>query len=302
VSVLENGLDTLDASALSPDHAVAADPLSLRRVEILRGPATLLYGSGAIGGVIQIFTRAPSGRQTSYAQLEGGSFGTGKVSAGFSGGKDDTKYTLGFGRNNSSGITAMSQTKYPSENPDLDGYRNTNFHLGVSQDISTDNRIGLRVQGSEGNLSFDGSGFGSASEAYKGVNNLQSWQIYSQNQLTEDWRSDFTYSENRDYAYSDLTNSSAPWISDYTTQSKIFHWNNTLSVGDFTLNAGGVINCFSEVQGLTAEWAHNKAEEIYTTIFNIVKRSKDENIPTYQIANRMAEERIESIGRVKLPM
>ena len=51
VSVLENGLDTLDASALSPDHAVAADPLSLRRVEILRGPATLLYGSGAIGGV-----------------------------------------------------------------------------------------------------------------------------------------------------------------------------------------------------------------------------------------------------------
>jgi len=71
---------------------------------------------------------------------------------------------------------------------------------------------------------------------------------------------------------------------------------------DFTLNAGGVINCFSEVQGLSAEWAHQKAEEIYTTIYNIVKRSKEENIPTYQIANRMAEERIESIGRVKLPM
>ena len=51
VSVLENGLDTLDASSLSPDHAVASDPLSLRRVEVLRGPATLLYGSGAIGGV-----------------------------------------------------------------------------------------------------------------------------------------------------------------------------------------------------------------------------------------------------------
>ena len=218
-------------------------------VEIVRGNVSAIYGSGAIGGVIQIFTRAPSGRQTSYAQLEGGSFGTGKVSAGFSGGKDDTKYTLGFGRNNSAGITAMSQTKYPSENPDLDGYRNTNFHLGVSQDISTDSRIGLRVQGSEGNLSFDGSGFGSTSEAYKGVNNLQSWQIYSQNQLTEDWRSDFTYSENRDYAYSDLTNSSAPWISDYTTQSKIVHWNNTLSVGDFTLNAG-IENQYQSIDGL----------------------------------------------------
>ena len=71
---------------------------------------------------------------------------------------------------------------------------------------------------------------------------------------------------------------------------------------DFAINAGGVINCFSEVQGLSADWAHKKAEEIYDTIHNIVKRSQDENVPTYQIANKMAEERIEAIGRVKLPM
>jgi leucine dehydrogenase len=71
---------------------------------------------------------------------------------------------------------------------------------------------------------------------------------------------------------------------------------------DFALNAGGVINCYSEVKGLSAEWAMGKAEEIYTTIGNIVKRSAQENIPTYQIANKMAEERIESIGKVKLPL
>jgi leucine dehydrogenase len=71
---------------------------------------------------------------------------------------------------------------------------------------------------------------------------------------------------------------------------------------DFTINAGGVINCFSEVQGLSSEWAKTKAEEIYTTILNIVNRSKSENIPTFQIANKMAEERIEAIGRVKLPL
>ena len=71
---------------------------------------------------------------------------------------------------------------------------------------------------------------------------------------------------------------------------------------DFALNAGGVINCYSEVKGYTAEWAMSKADEIYNTISNIVKRSSTENIPTYQIANKMAEERIESIGRVKLPM
>jgi leucine dehydrogenase len=45
-----------------------------------------------------------------------------------------------------------------------------------------------------------------------------------------------------------------------------------------------------------------KAEEIYQTIGNIVKRSKEENVPTYQIANKMAEERIAAIGNVKLPL
>ncbi len=71
---------------------------------------------------------------------------------------------------------------------------------------------------------------------------------------------------------------------------------------DFALNAGGVINCYSEVKGLSSQWAMDKAEEIYTTISNIVSRSASENVPTYQIANRMAEERIEAIGKVKLPM
>jgi len=46
----------------------------------------------------------------------------------------------------------------------------------------------------------------------------------------------------------------------------------------------------------------DKAEDIYHTISNIVKRSASENIPTYQIANKMAEERIDAIGKVKLPL
>ena len=71
---------------------------------------------------------------------------------------------------------------------------------------------------------------------------------------------------------------------------------------DFALNAGGVINCYSEVKGLSAEWAMGQAEQIYNTIYDIVGRSKTENVPTYQIANKMAEERISAIGNVKLPM
>ncbi|MBI2259602.1 MAG: Glu/Leu/Phe/Val dehydrogenase [Flavobacteriia bacterium] len=71
---------------------------------------------------------------------------------------------------------------------------------------------------------------------------------------------------------------------------------------DFALNAGGVINCYSEVAGLSNTWALSKADDIYQTIYHIVKRSQNENIPTYQIANKMAEERIEAIGKVKLPL
>lgn len=69
---------------------------------------------------------------------------------------------------------------------------------------------------------------------------------------------------------------------------------------DFMLNAGGVINCYAEVKELSPEWAMAKAEDIYNTTATIIKRSQDENIPTYAIANKMAEERIEAIGKIKL--
>lgn len=56
VQVLTDGLPTLDVSGLSEDHAVAIDPALSEQVEIIRGPATLLYGTGASGGVVNIVT------------------------------------------------------------------------------------------------------------------------------------------------------------------------------------------------------------------------------------------------------
>tara|TARA_B100000524_G_scaffold88851_2_gene41549 strand:- start:9752 stop:10822 length:1071 start_codon:yes stop_codon:yes gene_type:complete len=61
---------------------------------------------------------------------------------------------------------------------------------------------------------------------------------------------------------------------------------------DFAINAGGVINCFSEVEGLSSEWAMGKSEEIYNTIYNIVSRSEKERIPSHIIAMKMAKEKI----------
>jgi iron complex outermembrane receptor protein len=54
VLVLTNGLASLDASALSEDHAVSIDSILAQRIEVVRGPATLLYGSGAAGGLVNV--------------------------------------------------------------------------------------------------------------------------------------------------------------------------------------------------------------------------------------------------------
>jgi iron complex outermembrane receptor protein len=63
VRVLINGIDAIDASASSPDHAVAAEVLGARGVEVLRGPAAIAYGGGAIGGVVNILDgRIPTAR------------------------------------------------------------------------------------------------------------------------------------------------------------------------------------------------------------------------------------------------
>lgn len=54
VRVLQNGIGANDMSAISPDHATSVEPILAERIEVLRGPATLLYGSGAIGGVVNV--------------------------------------------------------------------------------------------------------------------------------------------------------------------------------------------------------------------------------------------------------
>jgi len=71
VRITEDGLDAIDASALSPDHAVSIEPLLVDRIEILRGPATLLYGSTASGGVVNVIdNRIPEQRQAFSGAIE----------------------------------------------------------------------------------------------------------------------------------------------------------------------------------------------------------------------------------------
>jgi iron complex outermembrane receptor protein len=78
VQVSEDGSESLDVAALSADHAVTIDPLLAERVEVLRGPATLLYGNGAAGGLVNVLVhRVPDqsydGKAEGAAELRGDS-------------------------------------------------------------------------------------------------------------------------------------------------------------------------------------------------------------------------------------
>lgn len=54
LKIAQNGTSSLDASSASPDHAVSVDPLTIREVQVLRGPAALLYSSSILGGVVNV--------------------------------------------------------------------------------------------------------------------------------------------------------------------------------------------------------------------------------------------------------
>jgi iron complex outermembrane receptor protein len=76
IRVLDNGVGALDASNISPDHNTALEPLFATRIEVLRGPATLLYGSSAVGGVVNVIDNAIpaaalSGPPTGAIELRG---------------------------------------------------------------------------------------------------------------------------------------------------------------------------------------------------------------------------------------
>lgn len=87
ITVLSDSSGLLDASDISPDHAVTAEPLLLDRIEVLRGPATLLYGSGAIGGVVNLLdskvpASIPEGGIDGRIGLRGGSAARERALAG----------------------------------------------------------------------------------------------------------------------------------------------------------------------------------------------------------------------------
>jgi iron complex outermembrane receptor protein len=95
VKVLSDGSELMDASGISPDHAITTEPMLARRIEVLRGPAALLYGGGAIGGVVNVIDdkipeAPPEKGVEGYAELRGATGSNERAAAtGITAGKDN---------------------------------------------------------------------------------------------------------------------------------------------------------------------------------------------------------------------
>jgi leucine dehydrogenase len=83
------------------------------------------------------------------------------------------------------------------------------------------------------------------------------------------------------------------------THGKMLADKGILYAPDYLINAGGLINVNSEVEGYGRDRAMELTENIYNTTLNIYKYSKENNILTYQAANKIAEERIAAVGKIK---
>lgn len=102
VMITQNGLDAGDASRVGPDHSVASEASTATQIEVLRGPATLFYGSGAIGGVVNVVDERVPTDSTSRAEwmVQRESVNNEKLAAGnlVTGTDDIAIYADGFWR------------------------------------------------------------------------------------------------------------------------------------------------------------------------------------------------------------
>ena len=208
----------------------------IERVEVLRGSRSVIYGSDAIGGVIQVFTRRNAGQGLQpRLKLGFGSNKTWERSLGLSGGDEYTRFNLGASLDETAGINS-THTSFPSDG-DHDAYRNQSLSLNLSHSFSDALEAGFNLLDNRGKSEYDNS-FGRYDVAtgqtvgqkpYTDYT-LSSASGYVDATLNERWQSrlELGHSENRDTKRDTLSDD----FSVFNTYRESVNWQNDLTLNE----------------------------------------------------------------------
>jgi vitamin B12 transporter len=224
-----------DASgAVSLEHLMLDN---VERVEIVRGNVSAVYGSGAIGGVIQIFTRNGAGAPAASVTAEVGPRATRKVATQASGTVGATSISAGVSRFQTDGFSSVNTAQQPGANPDDDGYKNTSYNLALTHKLAPQHAVGVRVNASEGDTQYDNA-FGASSDVQTSNTRLNQVGLFSDN-TWGNWRSRVTLSQQSDQSVFE-DNGSFGSTERFKTSNTVLNWVNTLGLSDNWLATAGI--------------------------------------------------------------
>lgn len=194
----------------------------VERVEIVRGNVSSLYGSGAIGGVVQVFTRRGNGAPSPSAEITLGERGTSRLTAGYGGQHGDTRFNLSVTRFETRGFSAIDPRLAPNANPDADGYRNESVSGSLSHRLSPRNEVGASFLSARGRVDYD-SAFGRATDVNTSAQDLGMARAYWEARPIDAWTSRATLSQGTDYRTDRLNGA---FNNSSNTRSRQFVWDN----------------------------------------------------------------------------
>lgn len=206
-------------SATTGQAALENIPLAeIDHIEILRGPASALYGSEAIGGVVQIFTRRNEGALRPNAYLGYGSYNTREADAGIGGSQNGLSYGLRAGTYDTDGFNATNK-KSSSYNPDKDGFRQKHVAGNLAYRLGGGDEIGATFLDSEGTIHYDDSPRPIDSHS---DTKLASYEAHLLNHLLDGWTSQLRVGGSTD----DLHGYGSSGATRYRTEQHQYQWQN----------------------------------------------------------------------------
>lgn len=209
----------------------AIDQLMLDQVdhiEVVRGNASSLYGSEAIGGVIQIFTKRGKGEPSFNVSAGVQSHNTQRFAAGFGGEAGDTAFNVQASKYRTDGVSAIDTGIVPTANPDNDGYDNTSVSGSLRHTFDADNSLSATVLRSHGDIQYDNA-FGAATDLDTARSTLSKVALTSENRFSEAWRSRVELAQGTDDSRSYLNGVRSSAI---TTTNRQVGWQNTLALSE----------------------------------------------------------------------